>query len=378
MKLSHSKLNCILGNPMEYFLIYREGISPKVEKPALAIGSAVHWGIEHNTDDLTEYYGQNFRTRDNYTSEQLLAEAMVGAYLKNKEEIFHEILKDKNSTESLQLIEETHEIYLNGQLKSFNQKTSNEFVGIIDLLLLTNKGFIIIDYKTSTFKPDWNNYLDQIYRYIFLLRESFPDIPVYKIGIVNIRKTSIRQKRGENWQSFLKRLQTEYEINDDELINVHMYNPEDLDNSLIDNYIENLSRMSDLARTIDDNNLFYINFSAANGQYGKSPYWDIYYHTPGAYVLYNIKDEIYDKDSKKILKVRDCKELDMLTIDHSNVLNKYEMFKAQAIAFYSINNDIDKDKFFDCLKKQFLTDDDLLETYWLTLLNDISNNSNVI
>jgi hypothetical protein len=41
---------------MTYYLKYKVGINLKVKKPALAIGSAVHWGIEHNTDDLTEYW----------------------------------------------------------------------------------------------------------------------------------------------------------------------------------------------------------------------------------------------------------------------------------------------------------------------------------
>ena len=81
--------------------------------------------------------------------------------------------------------------------KKFEEK--HKFVGIVDLLLLTNKGFVLIDYKTSTYEPQWDNYLDQIYRYIFLLRSEYPDIPVVKIGIVNIRKTSIRQKKTENY-----------------------------------------------------------------------------------------------------------------------------------------------------------------------------------
>ena len=58
MKLSHTKLQTILECPMTYFLNYKEGIKLKEEKSALAIGSAVHWGIEHNTDDLEEYYNE--------------------------------------------------------------------------------------------------------------------------------------------------------------------------------------------------------------------------------------------------------------------------------------------------------------------------------
>ena len=82
MKLSHSKLNCILNNPAEYYLIYKEGIKLKDEKPALSLGSAVHWGIEHNTEDLTEYYEELRKEKGSgvYSEGQPLAEAMVHGY----------------------------------------------------------------------------------------------------------------------------------------------------------------------------------------------------------------------------------------------------------------------------------------------------------
>ena len=76
MKLSHSKLSTILSCPMSYYLSYEQGIALKDVKPALSIGSAVHYGIEHNTDDLTEYYNKSagFKSRDNFTRDQLIAE----------------------------------------------------------------------------------------------------------------------------------------------------------------------------------------------------------------------------------------------------------------------------------------------------------------
>ena len=89
MRLSHSKLSLLLNNPMEYYLSYRMGISPKFEKPALSIGSAVHWGIEHDTEDLTEYFGD----KNDYGRDQLMAEAMVHGYRFHKKEIFDEVLE---------------------------------------------------------------------------------------------------------------------------------------------------------------------------------------------------------------------------------------------------------------------------------------------
>ena len=109
MKLSHSKLSTILSCPMTYYLSYVQGISKKEEKSALAVGSAVHWGIEHNTEDLTEYFGSDMSA---YTRDQLLAEAMVHGYLKHKDELFNEMLSDPETGERLELKEEHPDIKL--------------------------------------------------------------------------------------------------------------------------------------------------------------------------------------------------------------------------------------------------------------------------
>ena len=49
---SHSRINKILENPAEYYLLYKQGISPIKEKSALSLGSAVHYGLELGTNDL--------------------------------------------------------------------------------------------------------------------------------------------------------------------------------------------------------------------------------------------------------------------------------------------------------------------------------------
>lgn len=371
MKLSHSKLNTILSCPMTYYLQYKLGILPKVEKAALSIGSAVHWGIEHETEDLTEYFGD----RKSYGRDQLLAEAMVHGYLKHKDEIFEDFLTDKHTKEKVELLDETHEIYINGKLKSLKHIDPHIFVGIIDLLLLTNKGWIIIDYKTSTYSPNWEDYLDQIYRYIFLLRTAFPDVPVYKCGIINLKKTGIKQKKSENDVSFLNRMKLEYDINDENYVNWHEYLPEELDSKLLDNYIDNLSKQADFAEVIDENSAWFINFGAANGKYGKSQYWDIFYKTDSCHVLYSISDTILDNETNILTNRRDCRPTDMMLIDSSkrNILYQFEQYNAQALAYYSIHNDIDKDEFHEFLRNSFIVDDELLELYWNTLLYTISN-----
>jgi len=370
MRLSHSKLSCILTCPMTYYLRYKVGINLKVKKPALAIGSAVHWGIEHNTDDLTEYWKSEeglraFKLQDNYTREQVLCESMVYGYLKHKDELFDEILSYQG--EKLTLLEEYHELELYSELESFTYKSPHNFMGIIDLLLLTNKGFIVIDYKTSSQTPDWDKYLDQIYRYIYLLKMNFPDVPIIKIGIVNLRKASIRQRKNENDFEFINRLKMEYELNDEDYITYHEYLPEDLNERLLSDYMKNLSKEADMAELIDESNNFYINYNEAVGVYGKSDYYDIFYHTPDAFLLYNISDNIYNKDFDTLESIRDCRPLDMLVIESKNVLNKYDTFKANIIAYYSVSNSTDKNEIFEHLKKSYICDDELLNIYWDTL-----------
>ena len=368
MKLSHSKLNTILTCPMTYHLGYELGIKQKVTKPALAIGSAVHWGIEHDTDDLSEYFKDNgsFKQADNYTKEQLLAESMVYAYKKHKNELFAKLLKDPDTKEQLELLEEMHETYLSGQLQSKLHEEAHNFVGIIDLLLLTNKGFILVDYKTSSSVPDWDNYLEQLYRYIFELRCNFPDTPIVKIAIINIRKSGIRQKKSETDFEFLQRLKFEYEINDNELVNYHEFLPETINNVFLDNYIKNLAIMADTAENIVNSKMFYINYGAAKTQYGKSEYYDIFYHTPGAEALYEISDKIWDEDTQLFLDKRDCIALDMKVIDYDNILNKYDKFKELLLATSCTS----KEEFFAELAEKYIVDINLLEMYWLTFIQE--------
>lgn len=367
MKLSHSKLSCILSCPMTYYLNYEVGIYKKVTKPALAIGSAVHWGIEHNTEDLSDYYKEQgtFKQQDSYGRDELLAEAMVHGYLKHKDELFKQILTDNKTGETLTLLDELHEVYLTGKLNSSISNEPHDFVGIIDLLLLTNKGFVLIDYKTSSLYPDWDNYLEQLYRYIFMLRCNFPDTPVLKIGIINLRKTGIRQKKNETNFEFLQRMQFEYEVNDDAYVNYHEFLPEELNSVLLDNYINNLSKMADMAQLIVDNKMWYINYGAAKSQYGKSDYWDIFYKTDGCEVLYDIRDYVWNEDEQKFDDHRDCIALDMKVIDE-NVLNKYETFKQLLLTTKTQS----KDEFYEELGQHFVIDKNLLDRYWLTFVKE--------
>lgn len=374
MKLSHTKLNTVLNSPMEYYLNYVLGIKPKVEKKAFVIGSGVHWGIEHSTEDLTEYWKDHHNAKQfgTYSDDQCLAESMVHGYLTHKQELFDKILTHRDGTK-MELVSEDHELWVEADLPSLTHPNEpHRFVGQIDLLLLTNRGFVLIDYKTSSMLPEWNKYLDQIYRYIFLLRNNFPEVPIVKIGILNLRKSACKIKRGECEFAFRNRVKQMYELNDPELISYHEYDPLDLDEQLVNDYINNLTNMADIADVIDKNKAWYINYDSANYPY-KSDYWDIYYHTPDAYALYNIRDKIYVPDDDELVDIRDCLPFDMKAIERVNIMNKYDKFKDEATEYFNKSSNPSKNELYKQLNGKYLCDNSLLDKYFNTYEYDLAH-----
>ena len=115
MHLSHSALQQLLTCPASYFLSKKQGISLKKESPALQIGSAFHWGCEHDTADLSGYINTLDKYQVNYYDFQkdlTLAQGMVRAYLQRKGEIFSKILCSYDGCRGLKLLDEKHEVDL--------------------------------------------------------------------------------------------------------------------------------------------------------------------------------------------------------------------------------------------------------------------------
>ena len=222
------------------------------------------------------------------------------------------------------------------------------------------------DYKTSSKTPDWDVYKSQLFDYILLLRENFPEVPLFKVAIINLQKTGIKQKKNENLDSYRRRIRDEYACNE-ELINWHIYQAKEFSEEEINDYIDNLSGMIDLAQTIENESMFYLNHSATTGMYGKSQFWDVFYHTPDCHFLYKIKDTIFDEETNSMLSVRDCVPIDMLTIEKGDkVLNKFNAFKKEADSILSSNPKASKVNIFADVEKKYITDEKLLEEYWLT------------
>lgn len=362
IKWSHSKLEMLLHCPMTYYLNYVQGITVKKKKPALEIGSAVHYGIEKNTYDLRQYYQDNDMLGAHFTTDQLLAQAMDFFYLTYKDSIYSHILRKADGT-NLKLLNEYHEGFMFSKLDSYIPDLEpHNFLGIVDLLLKTDEGLIIIDFKTSTYEPNWDEYLDQLYRYVWLVQKKYPNEKILKIGIVNIRKASIYMMKADTDQTYFTRLCNEYIQNKDKYIDYHEYPADSLDQEKMSDYINNLRRMVDTAYTIDSNKAWYINYAEAVGKYGKSDYWDMFYKTKNAYKKYQIKDTVWSEEKNDFVKVRDCIPLDMEVIENNNVLNHYNDY----VKVLKQTATVDKQNVNEACNKLYKTDDSLLDLYWLT------------
>lgn len=363
---SHSKLECCLNNPMDYYLNYKIGIKPKEVKTAFQVGSAMHWGFEHNTEDLTEWFKENGTLKQSIggSEEQEQAEAMCHGYFANYDKIMDEVLDD-GSGKRVRFVEgdhEFHELEIHAKLPSYSiDGKEYDFMGIIDLLFLTEKGFIVMDYKSSSQIPDFEKYLDQIYRYIFLLETNFPSIPIYKIGIINLVKSKIKKLRTENDSEFKHRWAEQYEPYPNRLINVHMFDRSKIEQKAIDDYIDNFRKEVDLAYSIDQNSLYYINYKNAIAPY-RSDYYDIYFNTPNAFVMYSIRDTILDPDTNKLIKRRDCVPSDLLVVDKKNVLYSYETFENERNTHLSDT----PQAFFEYLLTKYIVNEELFKRYIVT------------
>ena len=388
MHLSHSGLQLLLTCPASYFLSKKQGISLKKEAKALQVGSAFHWGCEHNTEDLKGYLDEIDPFQNLYndvTKEVALATGMVHGYLKKKDSIYKQILKSYDG-EDLTLIDEFHELDLLCDLPSLRFEKNHEFHGIIDLLMLTDKGWIILDYKTSSMRPDFDKYLDQVLRYCWMVEQKFPEMPIYKVGIINVRKTGIKQRQGENEQNYAMRIKREYDFDDCDLIEYHEFKPDDFEKSKMDLYIKNLSRMADFAQEIEDNNFWFINYGNAVSVYGKSEFWDLFYKTPDCKYLYKVYDPMFNTDLGEMSNYRDATDLDINCLEVLNPLNHYETFKeafnklpmSQVPALVLAQAEACRITCLKYCKEHYTTDDELLNRYWNELLRELNDSQSKV
>lgn len=353
---SHSKINLLLEDLYSYFLNYEYKISPIKQSAALLTGSALHHALEHETSNLNDYFKSNgsFTQSNSYSNEQILAEVMAEQFLKHKQEILKEILGNSRLLDSYK--ELRLEVSVNEHIK---------FLGIIDLLLITNNGFIVIDYKTVSRTPDYNTYLDQLYRYCYLLKKTFPDTPINKIAIISLRKSSLKRKNNENEDTFRRRIVRDYQENIDNYISYHVFDYEKdyhiFNDEILNNYYSNLTTLINTVDEIQSNvKHIPVNYSKAHNIYGRSQYYDfIYFDENLIKAGYVVRDKYYDEISETVISKRNISDFDLEIIKTKNT----DILKRSIIHYDKflevINSDLSN---LDNIK-DYLYDQELINNY---------------
>lgn len=355
---SHSKINLLLEDPYSYFLNYLYKVKPIKKSNALQIGEAVHYGIEHSNADLSDFFKANgsLEQQNGYSHEQILSESLVSVFLDYKDNIINDILGDAK------IIETFNEFKIEVQAS----QSIHQFLGIIDLLIKTDKGWIIVDYKTTSKSPNYDDYLEQLYRYCYLIQRHFNE-PVYKIAIIALRKASIKQRMNENGEQFKHRLMLEYKEKAqdyltykvfDSATDTAIFNPD-----VLNEYYDNLEHLISYCGDLTLTERFPLNYSKAIGVYGQSQYYDfIYWNEDNIKSNYYIKDIAYDELSETIKEERTITDFDlkMIKLRQNNSLNlaiiQYEQF------LNAINFDIQNYN-EEVLLANYLTSPELLRLY---------------
>lgn len=362
MIFSHSKINLLLEDMFSYFLNYKIRVEPLQKQKALLIGEAVHYALENKNSDLTQFFKDNgsFEQKNTYSEEQVLSESLASTYLEKEEEIQKKILGDAKIIE----------IYKELEIKVKMKKSDNEFLGIIDLLFLTDKGFIIVDYKTTSKTPNYDDYLEQLYRYCMLLNYKFPEISIYKIAIISLRKSSLRRKMNEDIESFKRRMILDYKERSDEYIDYHIFEGEIdkriFNDQVLDQYKDNMENLIKTCEKLDDSNIYPIVYKNAITIYGKSTYYDfIYWNEESIRTNFIIKDHIYNEYLDEFVDQRTINDLDLEIIKNKKLDKKYII---KFNTFKEIWEELKFDK--KLLTKKYKIDKNLLEIYILTYLKE--------
>lgn len=305
---SHSKINTILSDPFLYFLTYKLHLKPAAPQNALQIGSAVHYGLEHNTVDLDPFFKEHgsFEQKHSYSEQQAIAESMVSVFQEQKGNIFSQVCQGAKVLN----------IYKEYKIEVKMKNSEHSFLGIIDLLIETDKGWIVVDYKTSSKAPVFEQYLEQLYRYCFLLSRS-SDKPIFRLAIISLRKPALKRRATETPEAYKMRLITDYKVRASEYLTYDVINLDtpEFTKDILERFYDNLEQLIIHCGTLANQPFFPINYSAAYNMYGKSTFYDlIYFNEDAALNSFYVNDFWYDKDSGEIVSQRPLTNLDLKLI----------------------------------------------------------------
>ena len=197
MRISHSRLDLFDRCPWHFKLRYIDKLTEIDEfspSDPLKIGNAIHYGIEvRDKDKMIEYYQSMY---------PVLTDLIIN------ESIKLELAYDKviPLVEDIKILHQEYKI------------DSEDFVGIIDLITENDDGTVdVFDFKYSN---NVDNYHDSLQLHIYQYYLEQQGFKVNRLGYIFIPKLFIRQKKNEDLMQFRKRLVTEYEDKQIQLIEV--------------------------------------------------------------------------------------------------------------------------------------------------------------
>lgn len=173
MRMSHSRVDTFKKCPYQFKLKYIDGLSTKFNLDptnALALGTAMHEGIEKDVESAIQSYYSNYPTATPLmVNEAIKLEMMV----KKAKEILSDLLETGQ-----------FEVEIN----------SPDFIGFIDLLVQVEPNvYDIYDFKYSN---NVENYLasSQLHLYKFFFEMANPGKRIRNLGFIFIPKVKLKQE----------------------------------------------------------------------------------------------------------------------------------------------------------------------------------------
>lgn len=200
MQYSHSRVESFKNCPYKWKLHYIDKLKTIPNQDpnnALICGNTVHLGAEKDLETALKFYKSNY-------------------YILNDLHI-NEIIKFEHLIPKLKDLLADINIYAQEYFIS-----TKRFKGIVDLITRNQDGTVdVFDFKYSN---NINHYMEspQLHLYKYFLEQK--GFKVRKLGFIFIPKISIRQKKTEDLYKFRKRLMSELEASEINLLEVK-YNP---------------------------------------------------------------------------------------------------------------------------------------------------------
>lgn len=173
MVYSFSRISTYINCPFAYKKYYLEGVKTE-SNSAADVGTYVH---EHIRTQIQE---------EEMPFINLSIEGLEVAkdFIHNSEDIMLELAFRYN----YETLETEQDIFINKEFKEVEPDSKDAFLrGIVDLILFSDEGIIVLDWKTGRSEPD----LLQLYIYAILVEAKYGKLPK-EVGFIKLRDKEIK------------------------------------------------------------------------------------------------------------------------------------------------------------------------------------------